>query len=279
MLVLAGQLGSILTGEIAEAANGDHLDRSRLVLTLNEDFDAPVSFWDPKSGNGFWKTCYWFGWQPPRQGCIDKSSRTMDGDGSLYVLVDPPYNGVNPFGQREHNLTIMVARNASPEDPKSGGRPYTAGIITSEPSFSQLYGYFEIGTQLPEGRGLWPAFWMLPASHSVPFELDVMENLGRDPNVIYCTAHWGDGTEASFPVKVDGVQRHHSYGAFWSREEIVWYVDDVEVARTPNKDLHTPMYLIAGIGVGGAWGGDPDAKTRFPAQMVIDYVRVYRTRP
>lgn len=274
--LFAALLLAVLTHGDVQAATGDRLDRSKLKMTFEEDFSSPLSLWDPRSGAGRWKTCYWFGWQPQGKGCVDRSSRTIDTDGSQYVLVDAAYNKVDPFRQSDGQLAIVAAKNAHPEDPKTGGRPYTAGMITTEPSFSQQYGYFEIKTQLAAGAGLWPAFWMLPADHAVPFELDVMENHGRDTNAIYCTAHWGDKTEASFPVKIDGVQKQRTYGALWTSDDIVWYVDDVEVARTRNKDLHSPMYLIAGMGVGGTWGGYPDPNTKFPAEMVVDYIRAYQ---
>jgi len=280
MWVFACLLAAALTDGTARAANGDRLDRSKLTLTFDEEFDCPLNLWNPRSGEGRWKTCYWYGWQPPGRGCVDKSSRTNDTDGSRYVLVDPAYNNVSPFHLSGGLLTIINDKNAHPEDPKTGGREYTAGVITTEPSFSQTYGYFEIRTQLPVGSGLWPAFWMAQADHSSWLELDVMENYGRDPNTIYCTAHWGDdGTYTAFPVKVDGgVQQQRSYGVLWTSEDIVWYVDDVEVARTRNKDLHAPMYVIADMVVGGKpdTAGLPDDNTKFPAEMVVDYIRVYK---
>jgi beta-glucanase (GH16 family) len=277
MLALASLLATVPTDGTTLAANGDRLDRSKLTLTFNENFSGPLSLWDAKSDTGRWKTCYWFGWQPQGQGCVDKSSRAIDTDGSQYVLVDWAYNKINPFHLSNGLLSIEAARNAHPDDPKTAGRTYTAGTITSEPSFSQRYGYFEIRAQLPAGKGLWPSFWMLQADHSVPFELDVMENHGRDPNTIYCTAHWGDGTYTLFPVNIDGgVEQQRTYGVLWTSDDIVWYVDDVEVARTRNRDLHSPMYVIAGMGVGGNWGGYPDNNTKFPAEMVVNYIRTYR---
>jgi beta-glucanase (GH16 family) len=278
MLMFACLLAAALTAGTARAASGDRLDRSKLTLTFDEEFDGPLSLWNPRSGEGRWKTCYWFGWQPPGRGCVDKSSRTIHTDGSRYVLVDAAYNNVNPFHLSGGLLTIINDKNAHREDPKTGGREYTAGLITTEPSFSQLYGYFEIRTQLPVGSGLWPAFWMAQADHAVPFELDVMENFGRDPKTVYGTAHWGDGTENGFPVKVDSVQQQRSYGVLWTIEDIVWYVDDVEVARIRNKDLHAPMYVIASMGVGGKpeTAGLPDDNTKFPAEMVVDYIRVFK---
>ena len=283
-LLLAGMTAS----EIGRAAPGDRLDRSKLTLTFTEEFEGPVSFWNPKTNMGRWKTCYWFGWQPPGQGCIHYSSRTIDGGGSLEVMSDPSYNGANPFRVQDGRLNLIADHNPRPNDPKNHGKTYTAGLITTEKSFAQLYGYFEMKARLPAGKGLWPAFWMLPEiNDKEPRELDVMEHLGGDPSVIYCSAHWGvkdktapDSIKAT-TIKVDigTVLKDRSYGLLWTREKLIWYVDDLEVAQMPNKDLDTPMYLLVSMGVGGTWGGYPDDKTQFPASMVIDHIRAYQIVP
>jgi beta-glucanase (GH16 family) len=36
-----------------------------------------------------------------------------------------------------------------------------------------------------------------------------------------------------------------------------------------------PFYLIMNVAVGGRFLGNPDATTKFPAEMLVDYVRVY----
>ena len=44
----------------------------------------------------------------------------------------------------------------------------------------------------PKGRGLWPAFWMLPEPFSWPPEIDVFELIGQAPNTIIFSHHWKD---------------------------------------------------------------------------------------
>ena len=36
------------------------------------------------------------------------------------------------------------------------------------------------------------------------------------------------------------------------------------------------FYIILNLAVGGDWPGPVDASTPFPAQMLVDYVRVYQ---
>ena len=43
-----------------------------------------------------------------------------------------------------------------------GNRGYTSSRLISKKSFQ--YGIFEMRARLPEGRGTWPAFWMLGAN-------------------------------------------------------------------------------------------------------------------
>jgi beta-glucanase (GH16 family) len=38
------------------------------------------------------------------------------------------------------------------------------------------------------------------------------------------------------------------------------------------------MFILANLAVGGVWPGYPDASTRFPARMQIDYIRVYAAK-
>ena len=129
--------------------------------------------------------------------------------------------------------------------------------------------------RLPRGKGVWPAFWLLPADLAWPPEIDVMESVG-DPSKVYMTAHSklakDGGTEAR--VTPDAF---HTYAVSWDARELVWFIDGREVKRLPTPpDLNKPMYLIANVALGGDWAGLPDATTPFPAHYAIDFIRAYR---
>lgn len=183
-------------------------------------------------------------------------------------------------GQAIHvgnGICQIVAQPAS-----SGGLPYSSGLLTSYNSFSATAGYVEMRAKLPAGKGLWPAFWLLPESQKWPPEIDAFEMLGDDPTKLYLTYHYpgANGSDAQVQSTLQGPdfsQGYHTYGVSWDAQAIVWYVDGKEVFRTPNKLPNEPMYLLVNLAVGGqgSWPGPPDASTVFPASMDIAYIRAY----
>lgn len=172
---------------------------------------------------------------------------------------------------------------------------YTSARIRTEGLFAQAYGRFDARIRIPRGQGMWPAFWMLgdnigsvgwPSSG----EIDVMENIGREPAVVHGTMHGpgysgasGIGGPDTLPTGAFA-DDFHVYSVEWSPGEIRWFVDDTPYFRTTPASLPSgaawvydhPFFLILNMAVGGGWPGDPDATTTFPQQMVVDYVRVYR---
>jgi beta-glucanase (GH16 family) len=71
---------------------------------------------------------------------------------------------------------------------------YTSTRLKSAGKFSALYGKVEARIKIPRGQGLWPAFWMLGADiGKVGWpqcgEIDVMENVGKEPAVAHGTVH------------------------------------------------------------------------------------------
>jgi beta-glucanase (GH16 family) len=169
------------------------------------------------------------------------------------------------------------------EKRSKGGMPYTSGMISSYGKFAQQYGWFEIRCRVPKGKGMWPAFWLLPDDKTWPPEIDVLEILGHEPDKVYMTNHWktepgsheGKGDSFKGP---DFSAAYHTFAVDWSKDAIVWYVDGVERFRTTDNVPRQPMYILANLAVGGDWPGMPNADTRFPGYMDIDYIRVYQRR-
>jgi beta-glucanase (GH16 family) len=160
--------------------------------------------------------------------------------------------------------------------------PFTSGMIASHDKFSQRYGWFEARIRMPVGRGLWPAFWLLPANRTWPPEIDIMEHKGRIPNRIWMTLHmpqpgtWRSKSAGGEWAGPDFTAGMHSFAVEWEPNAIRWYVDGTERHRVEKATPDVPMYVIFNLAVGGDWDGNPDAGTRFPAEMWVDWVRVYQ---
>jgi beta-glucanase (GH16 family) len=160
-------------------------------------------------------------------------------------------------------------------------RSITSGMMTTCGKFSQEYGRFEIRCRVPKGKGMWPAFWLLPEPLGWPPEIDVFEILGHEPDKIHMTHHWLDAQKKH--------QRHggswrgpdfsagfHEYAVEWLPQRIVWFVDGVERFRSEDAIPKGKMNLLVNLAMGGDWSGAPDAQTKFPAALEVDYVRVYQ---
>ena len=252
-------------------------DGRRLVLAFADDFAA---FRTLCQGGGRWRSTFGDGGQNT------VGARTLSGNAELEVYVDPCLAGApagarpDPFRAGGEGLEI-IAEPARPELAQAlEGHPYASGLITTQPSFRQTYGYFEMKARLPRGKGLWPAFWLLPADQSWPPEIDVIESIG-DPGVIYQTVHSKvadqPGVKVEVPRDPDGF---HVFAVEWDPRWIVWYLDGRETARKPTPpDVDKPMYMLVNLAVGGHWPGAPDASTRFPAAMSVRWVRAYRFVP
>jgi beta-glucanase (GH16 family) len=162
-------------------------DGRRLQLTFADEFDTLRRF---AGGRGVWRTVF-------RDGKPNYLTdlRSLPPNKELQLYIDPDYPGIgphwaalDPFVVRDGTLTITARPAPGGAEGMLGGYRYVSGLITTQPSFAQAYGYFEMRAKLPRGKGIWPAFWLLPADLSWPPELDVMESIG-DPSEVYATAH------------------------------------------------------------------------------------------
>ena len=176
-----------------------------------------------------------------------------------------------------------------------GGKAFTSTKIVSRGKGDWLYGRFEVRARLPQGKGTWPAIWMLPTDWKyggwpASGEIDIMEHVGYDPGVIHGTIHTEaynhiKQTQKKGKITVPTAQdEFHVYAVDWSEDRMDFFVDDERyhtILREPGDDykgwpFDQRFYLIMNIAVGGNWGGaqgvDPGI---WPQRMEVDYVRVY----
>jgi beta-glucanase (GH16 family) len=167
------------------------------------------------------------------------------------------------------------------------GVDYVSGLVQTggrrddprRPKFSFTFGCLEVRAKLPAGKGIWPAVWMMPASYNDRNgELDVLEVIGSEPTVANFSLHREGRKKTRTWAGPDFSRDFHTFAVDWEPDRVRWYVDGVERAAMNDKALICPeaMYPILNLAVGGDWPGPPDATTKFPATMVVDYVRVWQ---
>jgi beta-glucanase (GH16 family) len=179
-----------------------------------------------------------------------------------------------------------------------------SGAIISNmtPIFVKVGDAVEWRARLPQGTGLWPALWLLPSERYTDGEdpiygvwpnsgeIDVMENNGAQPDQVAQNLHYYNGAfQSSAPVS--DVTQWHIYRLEWYTNQMVWMVDGVtnNVTSTWNPppgylypapfDANSGgFYIIMNLALGGNYTGNPsaaDVAASLPAEMDIDYVRVY----
>ena len=172
------------------------------------------------------------------------------------------------------------------------GAAYTSARITTKGKLEQQYGRFEARMQLPWGRGVWPAFWLLGSNiDEVSWpqcgEIDIMEYRGQNPSTLIGTVH-GPGYSAGEAVSKEYVLPNdrfdtgfHIFGIEWGPDYINFYVDDVLYNQITPEDVDGewvydhPFFILLNVAVGGNFVGPPNANTVFPQTLLVDYVRVY----
>jgi beta-glucanase (GH16 family) len=197
----------------------------------------------------------------------------------------------------ENGNLVIEARQESFE-----GSAYTSARLKTEELQSFRYGRIEASIRLPQGQGIWPAFWTLGNNFSAvgwPYsgEIDIMEMVGgsQDPasgrgdRVVHGTIHWFD-EEKDLKVSNGGSfysragsfsDDFHVFAIEWDPQYIHWFVDGeryhtAEISEESMAEFQRSFFLLLNIAVGGHWPGSPDANTIFPQKMYIDYVRYYQ---
>jgi beta-glucanase (GH16 family) len=209
-------------------------------------------------------------------------------------------NELETYTKRTQNLhvqdgnLIITASKETYTGTDGVTRQYTSARIKTAGLFDQKYGRFEARIKIPEGQGMWPAFWMLGDNIDTlgwpdGGEIDIMENIGKEPDKAHGTIHGpgysgSGGLGGTFTLPsgklADGF---HIFAVEWETAAIRFYVDgNLYETRTP-ADLPPgtkwvfdhPFFIILNVAVGGDWPGSPDDTTVFPQTMAVDYVRVY----
>lgn len=274
-----------------------HAQDAKWRLVWQDQFDAKTldpAKWDRDLGNGFFNydANQWIaGWG---NGELQYYTREPDNaflkDGMLHVRALK--ESLHGFGYSSAKLKTKKRDGSS--------------------LFAMKYGKVEFRAKLPVGKGIWPAVWMLPQNEkfggwAASGEIDILEVKGHEPTKVHGTLHFGSrwpaNTEAtkSYTLPDKGsIADFHIYSLEWDPGEFRWAVDghtystqsfwwssskiDKNKGAKPTKEadlnpwpapFDQPFYLIINLAVGGQFPGNPDKLTLFPAEMLVDYVRIY----
>lgn len=164
---------------------------------------------------------------------------------------------------------------------------YQSGLIYSKEKFK--YGHFEIRFKTDASSGHWPAFWLFGADNQ---EIDIFEMGDGRLNEVHVDVHCKSGCK-NYPVFMGIFKKNwggylktnaswpnefHTMAVTWEPEGVTWYLDDMPIAWWKG-DFHEPLALIANMAVAdfeGSLGGKILPTTKFPAQMQVDYIRVWQ---
>ncbi|MCB1380888.1 MAG: glycoside hydrolase family 16 protein [Alphaproteobacteria bacterium] len=238
-------------------------------MIFSDEFDGTSL--DPSK----WNTCFWWS----SDGCTNKGNRDLQWYLPKNVSVD---NG----------SLILTAQPETVTAPDGITYDFTSGMVSTgsyyaephtPPLFAAKFGYYETRAKLPEGRGMFPAFWLSPSDYQVLPEIDVVETIGQEPNILTTNFHYRnrDGRTVHIGHRTKTVnlsEDWHVYGIRWRPGAIIWYLDGIEVWRFAKEEFvpDVPMHLYVTLTVGGNWPGRPDKTTPFPSRLLVDYVRVWQ---
>jgi len=158
------------------------------------------------------------------------------------------------------------------------GFPYVASMISGESSFHQAYGYWEVRLRLNHlGKGHHFALWLVSTDAIWPPEIDLLEVVGTNPHQFTANLNDGGKTKPAMkfyeePSTPDGF---HVFGLQRTPEVIRWMIDGHVIRETPELIGQKELYLIASFEIASRWPGNPDETTPWPAEVEIDYVRIY----
>ena len=188
----------------------------------------------------------------------------------------------------EDGLLVIEARQEKFENSY-----YTSARLKSQGIQEFQYGRVEARIKVPEGKGFWPAFWMLGAGfdgNNWPDcgEIDIMEFVGREPDLVIGTLH-GPGYSGALGLSQWNRQEFnvpdefHTYAIEWEEDTIRWYFDANHYFTVDREDVgnrewvfNQPFFIILNLAIGGTLGGTIGLDTEFPSQLLVDYVRVYQ---
>jgi hypothetical protein len=205
------------------------------------------------------------------------------GNNELQNYTNRPVNA-----RQENGMLIIEARREN-----LGGSQFTSARLKTQDRRSFGVGtWVEARIQLPQGQGIWPAFWMLGNTITTVGwpscgEIDILEVRGQNPFQLIGTMHWEANDQhaqfgTSINTSVSLAAGFHTYAISRTATTIRWFLDGVQYHEAniagginDTSEFQGQFFIILNVAVGGNFVGPPNAGTPFPQQMRVDYVRVW----
>jgi beta-glucanase (GH16 family) len=226
------------------------------------------------------------------------TGRTVNNEQQAYV--DSP----DVLFVRDGALVIQPRDRPGFRTPQGRTFDFISGRIDTRSKVTFTYGVAAARMKLAAGAGLWPAFWALGDGRwPETGEIDIMENAG-DPRWTSVALH-GPGYFGNTPLVKrtpmagGDATSWHVYSVDWSRDALVFSVDDREVYRAARAVVErfgawaydNPKFLILNLALGGnfpksinkaagPYPGLPDSTVQAirdgGPRIAVDWVRVTR---
>jgi beta-glucanase (GH16 family) len=224
----------------------------------------------------------------------DPAKWTIETGGNGWGNNESEYYTARPQNVRlENGNLVLEAIRERFAGPGGIQRDYTSGRLKTQGHFARKYGRFEARIKVPNGKGIWSAFWLLGDDFSqngwpACGEIDVMEHVGRQPDIVRGSLH-GPGYSGEKSITASYTlpkgrfsDDFHIFATEWEPGSIRFYVDGKLFQTKTSADLSSdqrwvfdhPFFIILNLAVGGGLGGIPDNLVS-PQRMLVDYVRVY----
>lgn len=268
-------------------------------IDLSEDGDFKLVWEDDFNGTELDRSKWAFSWWiTMRKGGYWHEDMVSVRDGNLVITakyLDEPLE--NRYYDKWHDEIDFI-------DYKPG---WYTGCITTQGTYEQCYGYFEVRCILPAATGMWSAFWMMngqvvdvDGTGRDGTEVDIFESMyykdhwwGNDAVIsgIVYDGYGADMKNASIGkvfVEGDPYTEFHTYGLEWNKDEYIFYLDGVETGRLTAGGVSQNLeYLLLscefagdnGVQHSDRHGTGELSKTpeeNWPAEFIVDYVRCYQ---
>jgi beta-glucanase (GH16 family) len=202
-------------------------------LTFNAGFTGS------KLDTSVWGTCY--PWQS-QSGCANFGNSALE------------YQWYAASQDQVSNGALHIVAQAAPTAGRSSGGgpetyPYRSGLVTTFPGYKFQYGYLQVVARVPDALGTWTALWLAAANEAWPPEIDILEHWGNDTKYYEYYHPAGAPRENGVQTLGNLSTSWHTYGVYWSKSEVVWYIDGHQVFETGRNVPQQPMYFLANVAV------------------------------